>query len=617
MENSPSNNGWQRSGDHDHGDQPPLLEKKQVTISLRQWLDDTKRVADKIECSHIFMQIVKIVSLAHSKGFVAHNVRPSCFVMSSLNHVSFIESPSCSDSSGSENSCQEYGVTNSQTSSFVSRKVHERVISESSVRQEPEHEQKQIKHVFPMKQILQMETEWYTSPEEAAGGESCCASDVYRLGVLLFEEVSKLQASIRRKENSSSGNGASFSSNVHQNDELDSSGSRKRIKTPKENQESSRLMKNFKHLESAYFSTRHKAIKPVGRQLPRNRANHSEWISPFLEGLSKYMSFSKLKVKADLKQGDILNSSNLVCSLSFDREGEFFATAGVNKKIKVFEYDSILNENQDIHFPLVEILAGSKLSSLCWNPYIKSQIASSNFEGVVQLWDVTQNQVSVTMREHERRVWSVDFAADPKLLASGSDDASVKLWNINQGASVSTIRTRANVCCVQFLSDSSNYLAFGSADHKVYYYDLRNTSIPLCTFVGHEKTVSYIKFIDSTTLVSSSTDNTLKLWDLSGTTSQVLGPLQSFTGHVNLKNFVGLSVSEGYIATGSETNEVFIYHKAFPMPALSYKFNTIDPISGNEVDDNEQFISSVCWRSQSSTLVAANSTGNIKVLEME
>lgn len=48
------------------------------------------------------------------------------------------------------------------------------------------------------------------------------------------------------------------------------------------------------------------------------------------------------------------------------------------------------------------------------------------------MWDVTQSQVSVEMREHERRVWSVDFAADPKLLASGSDDGSVKLWNINQ-----------------------------------------------------------------------------------------------------------------------------------------------------------------------------------------
>jgi len=104
---------------------------------------------------------------------------------------------------------------------------------------------------------------------------------------------------------------------------------------------------------------------------------------------------------------------------------------------------------------------------------------------------------------------------------------------------------------------------------------------------------------------------------LSMCTSRVLdSPLQSFTGHTNVKNFVGLSVSEGYIATGSETNEIFIYHKAFPMPALAFKFGSTDPLSGDEVDDNSQFISSLCWRGQSSTLVAANSMGNIKLLEM-
>lgn len=37
------------------------------------------------------------------------------------------------------------------------------------------------------------------------------------------------------------------------------------------------------------------------------------------------------------------------------------------------------------------------------------------------------------MGEHERRVWSIDFSsADPTILASGSDDGSVKLWSINQ-----------------------------------------------------------------------------------------------------------------------------------------------------------------------------------------
>ena len=92
------------------------------------------------------------------------------------------------------------------------------------------------------------------------------------------------------------------------------------------------------------------------------------------------------------------------------------------------------------------------------------------------------------------------------------------------------------MCCVKFPCDSSNFVAFGSAYHRVYYYDLRNLSIPLCTLFGHKKTVSYIKFVDSKTLVSSSTDNTMKLWNLSDCTSRVLDrPLRSFTGHVNMK----------------------------------------------------------------------------------
>lgn len=184
------------------------------------------------------------------------------------------------------------------------------------------------------------------------------------------------------------------------------------------NSKSSRLMKNFKKLESAYLLTRRKPTKPSGKSSNKisplnsngrgsvvvterssvhnmplkgqyNGDQKSGWINPFLDGLCKYLSFSKLKVKADLKQGDLFNSSNLVCSVSFDRDGELFATAGVNKKIKVFECHSILNEDRDIHYPVVEMACKSKLSNICWNSYIKSQIASSNFEGVVQVGQVS------------------------------------------------------------------------------------------------------------------------------------------------------------------------------------------------------------------------------------
>ncbi|XP_020239506.1 protein SPA1-RELATED 3 isoform X2 [Cajanus cajan] len=256
---------------------------------------------------------------------------------------------------------------------------------------------------------------------------------------------------------------------------------------------SPRFLKNLEKLESAYFLTRSRStysresVIVTGRKCVNKvaskeqcREGKSPWKNPFLEGLCKYLSFSKLKVKADLKQGDLLQSSNLVCTLSFDRDAEFFATAGANKKIKVFECDTTINEDRDIHYPVVEMVSRSILSSTCWSTYIKSQIASSNFEGVVQLWDVTRNKVQSEMREHDQRVWSIDFSsANPTLLASGSDDGSVKLWNINQGVSVGTIKTKANVCCVQFPLDSAHFLAFGSAEHQIYYYDLRNLKITL------------------------------------------------------------------------------------------------------------------------------------------
>jgi len=42
-----------------------------------------------------------------------------------------------------------------------------------------------------------------------------------------------------------------------------------------------------------------------------------------------------------LKYGDIFNTSSIVSSIEFDRDDEYFATAGVTKKIKIFDYGNI------------------------------------------------------------------------------------------------------------------------------------------------------------------------------------------------------------------------------------------------------------------------------------
>lgn len=52
----------------------------------------------------------------------------------------------------------------------------------------------------------------------------------------------------------------------------------------------------------------------------------------------------------------------------------------------------------------------SKLSSVCWNSYVKSNLICSDYEGVVQLWDVSQQTETMAFEEHAKRVWSVDFS---------------------------------------------------------------------------------------------------------------------------------------------------------------------------------------------------------------
>lgn len=403
-----------------------------------------------------------------------------------------------------------------------------------------------------------------------------------------------------------------------------------------------RLSRNMNQIKNAYFSMRSQirhtsSAPPSNKDLLKNRDSlpavqynredsntnqrSDDPLGAFFEGLCKFASYSRFEVCGSLKNGDFMSSTNVVCTLSFDRDEDYIAAAGISKKIKVFEFGALLNDSIDIHYPTVEMSNKSKISSVCWNNYIKNYLASTDYDGVVQMWDAGTGQRFSQYTEHQKRAWSVDFSlADPMMFASGSDDCSVKLWSINERSSIGTIGNPANVCCVQFSPSSTNLLVFGSADYKVYCYDLRHTKIPWCTLAGHGKTVSYVKFLDSETLVSASTDNTLKLWDLNKTSSTGLSSSAcslTFGGHTNEKNFVGLSALDGYIACGSETNEVYCYYRSLPMPITSHKFGCVDPVSGNEiVDGSGQFVSSVCWRRKSNMVVAANSSGNMKVLRM-
>ncbi len=114
--------------------------------------------------------------------------------------------------------------------------------------------------------------------------------------------------------------------------------------------------------------------------------------------------------------------------------------AGVTRRVKLYNYGVVSRDTVDVHYPCAEMSCGSKISCVSWSSFLKESLASSDYEGGVVLWDTAVGRKVRVYQEHEKRCWSVDFnEVDTKLLASGSDDARVKLWSTNVAHSVASL----------------------------------------------------------------------------------------------------------------------------------------------------------------------------------
>ncbi|RKP10412.1 WD40-repeat-containing domain protein, partial [Thamnocephalis sphaerospora] len=256
-------------------------------------------------------------------------------------------------------------------------------------------------------------------------------------------------------------------------------------------------------------------------------------------------------------------------------------------------------------------------SCVSWSHNNTAHLASSDYDGAVTVLDTFTGKPVIAYVEHECRVWTVDYAPlGMQYLASGSDDAKVKIWSTNQRRSTLTISSLANVCTVRFNPYDSNHIVFGSADHNAWYYDLRYPSRELFKCSDHRKAISCVRYVDSNHFVTASTDGTLRMWNHKETGQCV----RKYEGHINDKNFVGLSVSSdgNWLSCGSEDNHIYTYFTPITRPAIQTPFAAPSIVTGREShsDDPTLFVSAVAWRRTENVMIAGNSHGVVKMLEL-
>jgi len=98
-----------------------------------------------------------------------------------------------------------------------------------------------------------------------------------------------------------------------------------------------------------------------------------------------------------------------------------------------------------------------------------SRLASGSDDCTVRVWNVATGQVEQTLGHsgdgHSGRVNSVAFSHDGSRLASGSDDRTVRVWNVATGQVEQTLEGHSgSVNSVISLSDGSEFDSFYSVD---------------------------------------------------------------------------------------------------------------------------------------------------------
>ncbi|KAF3205880.1 hypothetical protein TWF191_001582 [Orbilia oligospora] len=194
---------------------------------------------------------------------------------------------------------------------------------------------------------------------------------------------------------------------------------------------------------------------------------------------------------------------------------------------------------------LLQTLEGHKSLVRCvtFSPNGKL-LASGSHDNLLNLWDIT-GALLQTLHGHEDTVNGVAFSPNSRILASASDDMTSKLWDISTGAQLQTLGHGGRVIDVAFSPSNGEILASISNYETIKLWNT-TTGTVLQILEGRELGASILRVAFSPNngeiLASASYGGEIKLWN---TTTGAL--LQTFQGHEYPVHSLAFSSDKGEV----------------------------------------------------------------------
>ncbi|KAF9986830.1 hypothetical protein BGZ65_006065 [Modicella reniformis] len=295
-----------------------------------------------------------------------------------------------------------------------------------------------------------------------------------------------------------------------------------------------------------------------GIMIPGADLSHGIFDSAQLQGadLRKVILHNAWLFKADLSKAQMdgvqfgelpyLLEASEVYSCAYSPDGTSFAVGLKNSNISVYTTSDwkrirILRDHSHAVNSVVYSTRGD-------------MIASSSDDKTVRLWVAETGVCRKTFNGHNSWVNSAAFSPNGDLVASGGSDKTVQLWNVDTGTCKHTFSGHSNSVWSVVFSPNGELLATGSEDKTVRLWDT-DTGNRRNIFSGHSGGIRSVVFSPKGDLIASgSSDHTVRLWDVE---TQVCR--HTLSGHSGLVKSVVFSPRGDMVASGSDDSTVRLW----------------------------------------------------------
>ena len=223
-------------------------------------------------------------------------------------------------------------------------------------------------------------------------------------------------------------------------------------------------------------------------------------------------------------------------------------------------------------------------------------LASGSGDRTVKLWEVGSGQEKAILERHEKTVLSVAFSPDGTTLASAGGDGTVRLWDIESGQEKAALKGHEWVFSVAFSPDGTTLASGG--DGPVHLWDVE-TNTNIATLEGHEKLVTGVAFSPDGTMLTSGSWDTVKLWDVETNVN-----IATLEGHTDGVLSVAFSPDGTTLALGSADNTVKLWDVESSQEKATLKGHTAR-------------VNSVAFSPDGTTLASGSTDNTVKLWDVE